>query len=327
MTVLLPYESLDEAIAVDFDFGATTVTKLGDTGHLIDDPVPGSIIAVQIDAQVPGTIKRTFPKHERGNLPMEVLAAIVSIDGSLRVSVPLTRQKSSLFTGTLSLDLNRISEALRVTVFAVRNAPGSTIGYAGEPGARVAWSPTHEIRVTERKPTGGNFIKVVWEDFSSSSVVDSEFQDTLYYLESGGTLPTLYLNKSVSVALIKLMDTGGHGHPRALPRDVLFKSIAATVWCELLRSALGDLRDEAVNGMPVEIDSLASEWKRDIIRLLAPFLFPNLLPEAAEPEICSKINEDGFYTLLLDRVQLAVQLELKTSDIYSTFAEKVFENA
>jgi hypothetical protein len=167
-----------------------------------------------------------FPKPERNDPPLEVVGTILSVDANKREHILLKKKKSNLYGGTIKLNLSEIVEAAQLCIFALRKSDGSTAGFARHRGSRLAWSPPYEIRFVER-PTKGKFLDIRWEDFSNSIVVPENFEDALYYLTAQSEPPILYLNNLVTNELKSLVLTpAGHVGTKALPRDVVFCSIA-----------------------------------------------------------------------------------------------------
>jgi hypothetical protein len=204
------------------------------------------------------------------------------------------------------------------------NGPGG--GFARWKGSRLAWGPDNEIRFAER-PSKGNFLKTMWEDFGSSAVVPPHFEGALYYIDASAEPPVLYLNKLTTNPLIKLLETQGHGHAKALPRDLIFRSVAANAWLTLAEVALRSLHEEAATGTPVDLDAaFAGSWKKEMIELLAPALNPGLMPEEAVLDLCTNVGDDNYYGNTLQRAQLAIQVDQSVREHYEKFAEKVFED-
>jgi hypothetical protein len=182
--------------------------------------------------------------------------------------------------------------------------------------------------MSEIPPPGGRHLRILWEDFDESTVVPAGFAGAFFYLDTStdAVPPVLYLNKSARGALIRLAETRGHGHPKALPRDVIFRSMAVTVWTALVHAALEALLREAENGDVDFEDTFAGRWKGEVLKWAAPVIWPTVLPEDALKDLCMRIHEDGYYTQVMARAQLAIQVEENLLDIYERFAEGVFEN-
>jgi len=326
-TTILPYPHLGETLGVHLDLAHVPHKKNGESSFFVDRTEAGDTAEIGIEVQVPSKIKTIFPPSERKQLPLEVLATVASIDGSMRRAVPLKQRKSSLYTGKFSLDLTRITEAARIRVYVIRTKDSSVAGYASKKGSRLAWGPESEIRFAER-PTNGHFLSTVWEDFGDSVHVPRHFENALYYIDAVAEPPALYLNKMSSAPLVKLLETEGHGHPKALPRDIIFRSIATNVWLTLAQVILEALHREAVDhGSPVDpLEFFEGSWKADMVKLLAPALYPDLMPEEAILQVGMKIVDKNFYVDALLRTQLAVQTNQKIREHFEQFAEKVFEN-
>jgi hypothetical protein len=326
-TTILPYRNLGETLGVHLDLAHVPHKKNGENSFFVDRAEAGDTAEIGIEVQVPSGIKTVFPPSERKQLALEVLATVTSIDGSMRQAVPLKRRKSSLYTGKFSLDLTRISEAARVRAYVIRTKDCAVSGYAGKKGSRLAWGPESDIRFAERT-TKGHFLRTVWEDFSDSVHVPRHFENALYYADAVADPPVLYLNKMANAPLVKLLETEGHGHPKALPRDIIFRSIATNVWLILAQVTLEALHMEAVdNGSPVDpLAFFEGSWKTGMVELLAPALYPNLMPEEALLQLGMKIEDKNFYADALLRTQLAVQANQKIREHFEQFAEKVFEN-
>jgi len=324
--VTLPYPNLGEALGVSLDLGKVPHKKLREHSILVDGSQAGDEIRVGIDVQVPSGIVELFPPSERKSPPLDVLATVVSIDGGMREPIPLKRLKSSLYAGAIKLDRTRVRESARVRVYAVRAINGSATGFARWKGSRLAWAPESEIQFLEHAPKG-NFLSIVWEDFSSSTVIPSHFDEAMYYVDTAADPPVLYLNRLAAPPLIKLFDTEGHGHAKALPRDLVFRSVASNVWLTLAHAALHSLHEEAQAGTPVDLETaFEGSWKKEMIELLAPSLNPGLMAEEAVLELCTKIDDRTYYAETFSRAQLAIQTDQAIRLHYERFAEKVFEN-
>ena len=248
------------------------------------------------------------------------MATVVSIDGGIREPVALKQQKPNLYKGTIKLDATQIPEAVRICVYAVRSKSGTASGFAPRRGCRLAWGPAFEIRFKE-KPPKGKFLTLKWEDFSNSAVVPAGFESAMFYVDTETDPPVLYLNNLSSAALQKLLRTEGYGHPKALPRDLLFRAIANDVWFVLAQTAFDSLRKEARGGTPVDLAALDGSWKQEFIELLAPMVLPALPPEDAVLEFCNKMDDDNYYANALLRAQVAIQTGQTLREHFEKFAQ------
>jgi hypothetical protein len=325
-SIILPYKNLGEAIEVNFDLNAIPHKKTGERSYLIDPTFKGKTVDVKITAKLPSGYLNVFPKAEQKNPPLELVATILSVDSGLRNSVTLRRAKPALYEGLVSLDFGRISELAEITIVASRTTSGSGAGFAVHAGSRVAWSPKSEVRISER-PKRGNFLKIAWEEFNNSAVVPKGFDDALFYIDSEHEPVVLYLNKMTDDALIKLFETKGHGHAKALPRDVLLSTVATSAWLVLAQSALGALHAAASKGTPVDLDEeFDGGWRQQVIELLAPSLLPHLTKDDAIAELCLKMDETTYYANILLTAQLVIQCHRKTRQLFERYAEKEFSN-
>jgi hypothetical protein len=330
---ILPYENLGETLAVHLNLPKIPHKSLSEHSILVDSAAIGTpSIAVDIEAQVPSKIDQAFPVSERGALPMEVVATIVSIDAGIRGSISLKQQKPSLYTAKIALDLTQISEAVELCVYVVRSKQGTGPlpvkgpRFARQKGCRLAWGPTHEIRFQERPPRG-DFLDIKWEDFSSSTVVPGGFERAMYYVDAESDPPVLYLNKLAAPPLQQLLRTEGSGHPKARARDLLFRSIANDAWFVLVQAALDALRKEAfLVGTPADLGAIDASWMREIIELVAPMVLPRLPAEDAVLELCTKMDDDNYYADTLLRAAVAVQTDQDIREHFEKFAESVYEH-
>jgi hypothetical protein len=328
MTSLLPYANQGETISVGIDFLETEKQTIGTNSFLVDRTNLDGPFAVRIEAQLPSKIDQAVPPNERDDPPIAVVATLKSIDGLVRSQTALKPIKKNLYRGEIILDPSVISEAASICVLAVRKADGGKSGYAKQKGARLAWSETYEVRLTERPLPKGKFLRVVWEDFETSVIVPIGFRDSFFYVHIAGTEPVLYLNKNAKTPLVKLMETKGHGHPKAPSRDLLFSSIAVPVWLALCHSALEALRKEGGDGQwPVDFeDAFRGNWRGEVLKHVSEIVFPDLPAEEALFEFCSKMGESDYYANVLARAQVAIQSEHKVLDRYAKFAEEVYAN-
>jgi hypothetical protein len=324
-SIILPYPNLGETLGVNLDLDKIPHKKTGLHSILADASQLGNDVSIGINVQLPSGITDAFPPSEREAPPLEVLASAISIDGSVREPFPLKRQKANIYTGTINLDLTRITEEVRIKVYAIRTANSSANGFARRRGSRLAWAPEHEIRFEER-PVKGNFLRVLWEDFGDSTVVPPHYEEAMHYVDASSEPPILYLNEKTTAPLIKLIDTEGHGHPKAFPRDFVHKTIAADAWLTLAQIALKSLHDEAL-AAPVDLDeALGGSWKKEMIELLLPVLYPNLDAEEALLDLCTNIAGTTYYENAVSRATLGIQVLHKIKEQYQKFAEGVFKN-
>jgi hypothetical protein len=331
--IILPYENLGEKIAVNLELPGIPHKPLGENSILVDTAGLGtSSIAIDVEAQIPSRIGQAFPTSERRNPPMDILATIVSIDAGIRNSIPLKQQKPNLYRAKINLDLTRISEAVELCVYVVRAKRGSVPvsgkgpRFAWQKGCRLAWGPTHEIRFRERPPRG-DFLDIKWEDFSRTTVVPGGFEGAMYYVDTESDPTVLYLNDLSAPPLKQLLRTEGHGHPKALARDMLFRSIANDAWFVLVQAALDALRREAsLSTPPVDLEVLDKPWKQEIIELVAPMVLPGFPDEDAVLELRTKINDDSYYADTLLRAAVAIQTEQRIREHFEKFAERVYEH-
>lgn len=325
-SIILPYKNLGEAIEAKFDLANVPHKKLGDRSVLIDRSYKQPTLSIKVEATFTDDILQAFPATERSTPPLDVIATLYSVDAGIRTSVALKKQKPDFYQGVLSLDLTKISESAELAVIAVRSKSGTQGGFATYSGSRLAWSPAFEVRFVEPQ-TKGNFLETVWEDFSNSSVVPSGFDNALFYVDAEREPPVLYLNRLVNPSLIRLFETAGHGHAKALPRDVLFKSIASNVWLILAQSALATLHSAAAKGTPVDLETeFEGSWKLQMIKLIAPILLPSKMPDDSLQELCSEMDDENYYTKTLLTAQLAIQADQGIREQFERFAEKEFAN-
>jgi hypothetical protein len=328
MPELLPYAHRGESISVSLDFLGTPNEEVGEKSFLVDPTKLNGPFDICVEAQLPSGISGVFPPAESANPPMSVIAAVKSIDGLIRKQISLQRKKNSLYTGIVTLDPEVISESAKISVYAVRSSQGpASPGFARQKGVRLAWAPIVEVRMAKMPPPGGKHLRILWEDFDESTIVPAGFAGAFFYLDTNtdDIPPVLYLNRSAKPALVKLAETRGHGHPKALPRDVIFRSIAVTVWTALVQAALEALLREAGENGEVDFENtFAGRWKGEVLKWAAPVIWPTVLPKDALKELCMRINEDGYYTQVMARAQLGIQVEENLLGIYEQFAEDVF---
>jgi hypothetical protein len=328
MSVILPYRNQGESISVNLDFPGTETSKLSETSILVDRSKLHGPFQIRIEAQLPDSIEDAFPPTDRGNPPIAVVAKVLSIDALMRWPVALKPSKKNLYAGSITIDPSVVSESAHVQVFAVRKVVGNGGGFAKQKGSRIAWSPVNEIRLMEKPPPRGRYLRIVWEDFENSAVVPSVSRSAFHYVHTSSEEPVLYLNKQAKAPLVKLVDTRGHGHAKALPRDVIFTSIAIPVWTSLVHAALLDLKKEGdTGGYPVDFeDTFGGSWKGDVLKWISERVFPDMLPESALFEFCSKMGEDDFFANVVARAQIAIQSEQKLLKTYDEFGEREFAN-
>src|SRR5262245_31747936 len=164
---ILPYKHLGETLGLNLDLAHVPHKKTGEHSFLVDRAQAGDSAEIGIEVQIPSSILETFPPSERSKPPLDVLATVISIDGGVRQPISLKQLKPTLYTGTVKLDLTRITESATLSVYAVRAKDGSASGFANRKGSRLAWAPESEIRFAERLPKG-NFLRIDWEDFKDS---------------------------------------------------------------------------------------------------------------------------------------------------------------
>jgi hypothetical protein len=325
---ILPYRSLGETIGISLDLNEAPHKAIGEHSVLVDTAAAGESITIDIKAQLPSGIPQLFAKQEQKNPPIEVVGTITSVDASSRRTIPLQKQKPNLYSGRVKLDLTQITESAELSVFVVRktNGPGGQ-GIATHKGSRLAWSPNYEIRFVE-PPTKGKLLDIRWDDFSEPKFVPESFPDALYYIDPHSEQPVIYLNSAMANELKSLVNTKGHSPPKALPRDVIFHSMANAGYLTLAQETIKALHEEgATSGTPVNAEDLFSgSWKLEMYELIAPLLNPSILPEAAKVELCTKINETNYFGEVMARAQLAIQSHLGVRDLYEKLAKKAFEN-
>ena len=325
---ILPYANCGESIGVSLDIPGVPAQSIAENTILVDASHLSGPFQVTVEAQLPSKMVEAFPPSDRKNLSVDVIVSVLSIDGLIRTHVLLTNKKSNLYAGVLKLDPAVISESATLQVYAVRASRGKTVlGFAAQKGARLAWSAAMEVRLAERPPPKGQYLDVRWEDFETSGEIPNGFGHALHFVDINSNPPVLYLNKRARPSLIKLLETKGHGHPKALPRDVLLSSIRAPVWATLIHAALTELRREAEDG-PVDFRvAFAGTWKGDVLEWIAPLIHSDLLPDDAVFEMCTRINDEAYFADVMTRSQLAVQHSDKLLDTYGSFADGVFVHA
>ncbi len=290
---------------------ACRVERVALDGHAVESGIDGERHLIELEqtewrrlsiegrVDVPQEAMDAFPEDERGAPPAQLF--LVARCARTRLRRAFTAGASGAFHLELSHD--DVDGALELVPFLTRSTSRQSVpGFASRAGERVASGRAWEIRITPLREPAGKFLDVRYQRFGDDPLL-SAVADTLYSLEHERDSPILWINADHEKIVAVLGDRGTRG-PRARIREVVFDSIAQSVWTQLFVRAALHLAD---------MGELAYEWEDSTLRELLPGMYRSARTHAARVDALRAQLARGELSAVL--AALDTELQRKSSAV------------
>lgn len=249
--------------------------------------------------------ERLLPVKERSSPPWRALVSLSCERTRWRRGYPLSMEgDKATWEGSLEIERQLLRDTVKIRAYLVRTASGSVIDpeFADRKGTRLASSPQWELQIDHTRLPPGNYLDVRWENFNTSDhPVRVRTPTLLYYLDFTDAIPVLWLNEGIDDLKPVLMSLGTVGS-RAAVRNILFDSIAQSVWVGLVMHAATAAGDD--ESEPPE------EWQRGILLQFAPLVYSDCSRELAVEQLISAAKDREQIPTLIELILVAVQSKL-----------------
>lgn len=267
-----------------------------------------STISIRASAIVPDQVwQKVFAPSEQSSPPAKLWLVVQSLESRLRKAYEFEGDQQ-VFELIIDLDRNEWAGKAEFQAVLVRSKPNEDLpaGYAGDLGARLAWSQTLLGAFEEPVPAQKDIIKIKWKKFEEPQ----KFQ--LFMLEHSAPQPRLWLNADAEGLYDILNSPAVRGWNHAIAEHTGYL-IAHQVWTSLLASTISHLAETGQpDGLPDMTELL--EWERMVLDDWIEALFPDQRREEAFNLLLASVRHHHFREeLLVSRVPQAIQARLSTA--------------
>ena len=190
-----------------------------------------------------------------------------------------------------------LAEAAYLQAYLVRTQPlEAAAGYGKVRGARLADSPSWELRIDRTREPRGEFLDLRYRRFSDDETIPPRDRRNLYRLELDPAAPVLLINADHE-RIAAVLDSKGTVGRYARLREVAFDSIAHSVWSQLFLYA-------ARSYVELEEETLYS-WQDAVLDGVLRDVFPEAASGADRRD--RLVDEWGDLPGLMSRLDAALQ--------------------
>lgn len=305
--VLYPYRTASEMISLHLDIPKREESQ--DREQIL--PIylcEGSTINIRASAIVPDQVwQKVFDPSEQSNPPAKLCLVVQSLESRLRKAFEFEGDQQ-VFELTIDLDRNEWAGKAEFQAVLVRSKLNENLpaGYAGDLGARLAWSRALLGAFEEPVAPQKDIIKIRWKKFEEPK------KSQLFMLEPSAPQPSLWLNADAEGLYDILNSRALRGWNPAIAEHTGYL-IAHQVWTSLLASTISHLAETGqLDGLPDMTELL--EWERMVLDDWIEALFPDQRREEAFKLLLDSVRYHHFREeLLVSRVPQAIQARLSTA--------------
>lgn len=272
---------------------------------------------VRLEARVHEQAEENLiPEDERISPPWKIDAVLFCREAKWRHCVSLDCGEDGIWKGVIPLRRSELSGTLAVKAFLIRthDRQDPAHGFASKANVRLASSKEWKIYADDPQTPPGEYLEVEWIDFAESDKDRiKDFASHIYYLDFGENPPVLYLNSGIAGLKDALESRATRGVPAAV-RDVLFDSIAQSVWIAVAMNAVLSARDE--NGEEQALD----DWQKNVLRKFETKLmgrFQNITRAARNPNEAPALLEE-----IISAVQGQVDMKKSTNKLLKLLVDR-----
>ncbi len=234
-------------------------------GHLVELSLPWAHATFVLTVTVPSATHAAVA----GGAPVSAFEVTIITrcpSTFLRVAqrVPLSALEEPI---EVHLDLQRddLAGSAEVMAFLVRTSDTPGHLHAAVRGARLADSPSWELRVDRQREPRGEYLDIRYKKFSSDESIPRRDRGNLYVLDLDQPDPILWVNADHE-RVTAILDSRGTVGRHARLRESFFDHIAYAVWTQLFLKAAHDYTQDGEATYP---------WQDAVLDLLLRDVFPN----------------------------------------------------
>jgi hypothetical protein len=243
----------------------------------------------------PERLQTLFPEEELSAPPQKMLIAFQCYDSKWRDGVNLEAVEAGIWEGEIAVRRRDVLGVVHASAYLVRTARGRSNGgrFASEAYVRVADSREWKIVLDKQVAPPGGYLDVRWADFATYDYVKlNSHPDLVYYLDYDRNPPRLWVNEGITGLRAVLSSEATRGL-RAAIRDVVFGSIAQSVWFSLAVNSLLSI--------PAEAEEPELDWQQSVLQQFRQYLIPHV------PDPVEAVRDPGQAPTLVDTLGAAVQ--------------------
>jgi hypothetical protein len=252
--------------------------------------------------------------HPESVLPLEFknsfeyLDVVLLIKSTKSISrrCEIFEKKGNVFRLDLSLFKKDWRNEVEISAALVlKNNIKENIGYASVIGTQLGWSKTYKIFFDEpEEKVGGDSMEFEWASFSSNRLfwLNKHYSKDIFALDLRGEnkMPKVYLNEDMNKHLRSLLEEKSKRiSPKTSSRDLMFQSIASSIFSQLLTDCLIHykrklMQEEGVEKL-VAIENAwenLSNWKKKLIENYSHNICPDSRKKDALDDLKESIYDD-----------------------------------
>lgn len=241
------------------------------------------------------------------------LAVLTERVTNARSTSRLTRGSDGAWQGTIDLvhDHHRARATLTLAVVAeVDDVPGRMIGAPED-----VWY----VDLKAATPRRQEEIRIEQTDFREGpNEWLRPFKDSSWIVETGGDLPTVYLNTTAVEGLTEIINGKGGTPAEKTLRELTSSQIAQDAWTAMFHASISEL-DVDDDGTPV----MPGGWREPVLRMMLPDVLPGRQLTDALFDICDRRKSGSGWSELQTNIQYAAgkrsQVTKKLTSAVRTF--------
>ena len=274
-------------------------------------------VSVLANVAVPGRCRdAVVPPDERADPPLAVAVVVECVPTCLRRAWvrPLPAHAEDAVEIAIELARGELRGVARVEAHLVRTRGRSepARGYAARTGGKVASGRPWTLLVDRDRAPAGGYLDVRYQSFSEDPRLFPRSQN-LYRLDCDSPNPVLWLNTDHE-QVCRILDDRGTRGVTARTREVAFDLVAFGVWTRLVLAAAHAVDEDGSTPYP---------WQEGVLQRMLPLLYPEHSGRARRlEELRAERTAEGG-ALLLERLEAALQGDLKLADHLLALAREV----
>jgi hypothetical protein len=223
------------------------------------------------------------------------VAILTEAQTNTRTTAILRRASTGVWAGSLDLvAANHVSRA-RLSLAVVGTVDGI--------GGRVIGSTERDwyIDLRSQRPIRQHDIQIVEEDFADGPQEWLRpFRDAPWLVDTGGDVPTVYLNTGAVEGLRTILSGTGGSPAEKMLRELTISQIAQSAWSGMFQTATEGLETDE-DGTPM----MPGGWRGRVLQMMLPDVFPKLQAADALYEIRERRRKDYGWAELQAGIQYA----------------------
>ena len=279
-----------------------------------------------------------LPENFKASFDYLDLILLIKSTKSIYRKCVIFEKKGNVFKLNLDLFKNDWRNDVELSAILVlkKNITEKT-GYASQAGTQLGWSTTHKIFFDEpEEKSGGDSMEFEWASFSGDKLfwLNKHYSKDIYALDLRGEIkmPKVYLNEDMDKHLRSLLEEKSkRSSPKTSSRDLMFQSIASSIFTQLLTDCLiqykRNLVQEEGAEKAVAIENAwenLSNWKKKLLENYSHKICPDSRKKDALDDLKECIHDDDNKISEILKVILNIaqnNLGESANDIFTRSAE------